>query len=97
MISGLTLQGIPEIAKVYMHLPKEESKKRIMFNAAGEFRAVQDWILETDGTALQTVLAEKDIDPQRTTSNDICEIFKVIFKCYFFNISYNLFSLLESE
>jgi len=78
MISGLTLQGIPEIAKVYMHLPKEESKKRIMFNKAGEFEAVQDWILETDGTALQTVLAEKDIDPQRTTSNDICEIFKVL-------------------
>ena len=60
-----------------MHLPKEEKKKRTVFTKEGDFQAVQDWILETDGTALQTVLAEKDVDPQRTTSNDICEIFQV--------------------
>ena len=60
-----------------MHLPKEEKKKRIVFTKEGDFQAVQDWILETDGTALRTVLAEKEVDPQRTTSNDICEIFQV--------------------
>ena len=60
-----------------MHLPKEESKKRIVITKEGEFNAVQDWILETDGTALMRILSDKDIDPVRTTSNDICEIFSV--------------------
>ena len=45
-----------------MHLPKEESKKRIVVNKDGEFTAQQDWILETDGTALMKVLSQKDID-----------------------------------
>lgn len=78
MLTDMTLQGIPQISKVYMHLPKEESKKRIVITKEGEFQAVQDWILETDGTALMRVLSEKDIDPVRTTSNDICEIFSVL-------------------
>ena len=60
-----------------MHLPKEESKKRIVITKDGEFNAVQDWILETDGTALMRILSDRDIDPVRTTSNDICEIFSV--------------------
>uniref|UniRef100_H2Z9E5 DNA-directed RNA polymerase subunit n=1 Tax=Ciona savignyi TaxID=51511 RepID=H2Z9E5_CIOSA len=63
---------------VYMHLPKEENKKRIVITKEGEFNAVQDWILETDGTALMRILSERDIDPVRTTSNDICEIFAVL-------------------
>jgi len=70
--------------QVYMHLPKEESKKRIVITKEGEFNAVQDWILETDGTALMRILSERDIDPVRTTSNDICEIFEVrtlVFLC----------------
>ena len=45
-----------------MHLPKEEAKKRIIINKEGEFVAQQDWILETDGTALMKVLSERDID-----------------------------------
>uniref|UniRef100_H2Z9D9 DNA-directed RNA polymerase subunit n=1 Tax=Ciona savignyi TaxID=51511 RepID=H2Z9D9_CIOSA len=78
MLTDMTLQGIPQIAKVYMHLPKEENKKRIVITKEGEFNAVQDWILETDGTALMRILSERDIDPVRTTSNDICEIFAVL-------------------
>ncbi|XP_078486063.1 DNA-directed RNA polymerase II subunit RPB1-like [Ciona intestinalis] len=77
MLTDMTLKGIPQIAKVYMHLPEEENKKRIVITKEGEFIAVQDWILETDGTALMRVLSERDIDPVRTTSNDICEVFSV--------------------
>ena len=66
-----------------MHLPKEESKKRIVITKEGEFNAVQDWILETDGTALMRILSDRDIDPVRTTSNDICEIFSVSCFDYF--------------
>ena len=46
---------------------------------------LQEWILETDGNGLMKVLIQKDVDPVRTTSNDVCEVFTVsyIFKLYF--------------
>lgn len=77
MLSDLTMQGIEQIARVYMHLPKQDAKKRIIINEEGEFKAVQEWILETDGTNLMKVLSEPAVDPIRTYSNDICEIFTV--------------------
>ncbi|KAI1289307.1 DNA-directed RNA polymerase II subunit RPB1 [Halotydeus destructor] len=78
MLSDITLQGIEQIAKVYMHLPTTDNKKRIMTTDAGEFKAVAEWLLETDGTSLMRVLSERDVDPHRTYSNDICEIFQVL-------------------
>lgn len=77
MLTDMSLQGIESIAKVYLHLPKEDEKKRIIITEDGEFKALQEWILETDGTALMRVLSEKDVDSIRTTSNDIVEIFSV--------------------
>lgn len=60
-----------------MHLPQTDSKKRIIITESGEFKAIADWLLETDGTSLMKVLSERDVDPVRTFSNDICEIFSV--------------------
>lgn len=60
-----------------MHLPQTNSKKRIIVTERGEFKAIADWLLETDGTSLMKVLSERDVDPVRTFSNDICEIFSV--------------------
>uniref|UniRef100_UPI00358E2B84 DNA-directed RNA polymerase II subunit RPB1 isoform X2 n=1 Tax=Myxine glutinosa TaxID=7769 RepID=UPI00358E2B84 len=78
MLTDMTLQGIEQITKVYMHLPQTDDKKRIVITDDGEFRALQEWILETDGVSLMKVLSEKDVDPIRTTSNDIVEIFTVL-------------------
>ncbi|XP_054269431.1 DNA-directed RNA polymerase II subunit RPB1-like [Macrosteles quadrilineatus] len=78
MLSDMTLQGIEAISKVYMHLPQTDSKKRIIVTESGEFKAIADWLLETDGTSLMKVLSERDVDPVRTFSNDICEIFSVL-------------------
>ncbi|XP_060647567.1 DNA-directed RNA polymerase II subunit RPB1-like [Drosophila nasuta] len=78
MLADMTLQGIEAISKVYMHLPQTDSKKRIIITESGEFRAIGEWLLETDGTALMKVLSERDVDPVRTYSNDICEIFQVL-------------------
>merc|ERR1719270_1500015 len=78
MLSDLTLQGLEAISKVYMHLPSTDDKKRIVITDTGEFKANQEWLLETDGTALMRILSERDVDPIRTTSNDICEIFSVL-------------------
>lgn len=55
MLNDLTLQGIESISKVYMHLPQTDEKKRIHINEAGEFKAIAEWLLETDGTALMRV------------------------------------------
>lgn len=79
MLSDMTLQGIEAIGKVYMHLPQNDSKKRIVVTETGEFKAIAEWLLETDGTSLMKVLSERDVDPVRTYSNDICEIFSVIY------------------
>lgn len=77
MLSDMTLQGIEAISKVYMHLPQTDSKKRIVITETGEFKAIAEWLLETDGTSMMKVLSERDVDPVRTFSNDICEIFAV--------------------
>lgn len=69
--------GIESISKVYLDLPKQTDKKRITINEEGEIKPIQEWILETDGTALHRALCTKDVDPSRTVSNDIVEIFSV--------------------
>ncbi|TKR81910.1 hypothetical protein L596_015707 [Steinernema carpocapsae] len=78
MLSDLTLQGIEAISKVYMHKPQTDDKKKITITSDGSFKSQSEWILETDGTALMKVLAERHVDPIRTSSNDICEIFEVL-------------------
>ena len=78
MLSDITLQGIESIIKVYMHLPTTDNKKRVIITETGEYKAVAEWLLETDGTSLMRVLSERDVDPIRTYSNDICEIFQVL-------------------
>lgn len=67
--------------QVYMHYPTQDSKKRIVINELGEFKAIQEWILETDGVNLLRVLSEPSVDPVRTTSNHIVEIFQVSCVC----------------
>ncbi|EFX79678.1 hypothetical protein DAPPUDRAFT_304478 [Daphnia pulex] len=78
MLSDMTLQGIESIGKVYMHWPQTDQKKRIVVTETGEFKAIAEWLLETDGTQLMRVLSERDVDPVRTYSNDICEIMDVL-------------------
>ncbi|TMS02019.1 DNA-directed RNA polymerase II subunit RPB1 [Larimichthys crocea] len=60
MLTDMTLQGIEQISKVYMHLPQTDNKKKIIITEDGEFKALQEWILETDGVSLMRVLSEKD-------------------------------------
>jgi DNA-directed RNA polymerase II subunit RPB1 len=78
MLTDMTLQGIEQIAKVYMHLPTTDDKKRTIITEDGTFKSIAEWILETDGCALMRVLSETDVDPIRTTSNDIVEIFSCL-------------------
>ena len=63
-----------------MHLPQSDAKKRTIITETGEFKSIAEWLLETDGTSMMKVLSERDVDPVRTFSNDICEIFSVSWK-----------------
>ena len=45
----------PLSLQVYMHYPTQDSKKRIVINEDGQFNAIQEWILETDGVNLLRV------------------------------------------
>ena len=38
-----------------MHMPNNDEKKRIVLTENGEFKAIGEWLLETDGTALMKV------------------------------------------
>jgi DNA-directed RNA polymerase II subunit RPB1 len=78
LLSDMALQGIEQIAKVYMHYPEQDSKKKIIINEEGQYKAIKEWILETDGVNLMRVLSEPSVDPTRTTSNHIVEIFSVL-------------------
>jgi len=77
-----------------MHLPTTEDKKRIILTDDGDFKAIQEWILETDGTELMRVLSEKDVDPVRSTSNDIVEIFTVSKIMLFYKLSTTSFRVI---
>lgn len=48
-------KGITQIAKVYMHKPTTDDKKRVVITPEGGFKAISEWLLETDGTGLLRV------------------------------------------
>ena len=77
-----------------MHYPEQDSKKKIIINEEGQYKAIKEWILETDGVNLMRVLSEPSVDPTRTTSNHIVEIFSVSdchskFKAYTVGLRFN--------
>ena len=73
-----------------MHWPTTDDKKRIVITEEGDYKAIQEWLLETDGAALMKVISDIDVDPIRTVSNDIVEIFSVSL-CSATNILYDVY------
>jgi len=69
----LQLRGVQDVVKVYI-----QEKKYTDWTPEDGFKKVDEWILETDGTNLMEVMAYPEVDPTRTISNDIVEIFKVL-------------------
>lgn len=53
--SNEIIKGIESITKVYMHKPTTDDKKRVVITPDGGFKAIPEWLLETDGTALAKV------------------------------------------
>lgn len=73
---NLSLQGFPEIKKVYTK--KVTDKFYDEKNGAFVETKREHWVIETDGVALEKVLACENVDHVRTSSNNINEILEVL-------------------
>jgi DNA-directed RNA polymerase II subunit RPB1 len=71
LLSSLKLRGIDHVKKVFMR----GGAKRTVWDDDKGFQTQDEWILETDGTNLMGVLGVDFVDPTRTISNDIVEVF----------------------
>ena len=75
LLSEMTLRGVENIKRVFMREPKMDA----INPETGEQTRVLEWVLDTEGVNLMTVMcADPRIDDTRTTSNDIVEIIRVL-------------------
>jgi len=71
-ILDLTLRGVEDIKRVFLR----EAKANVV-NAKGGYETINEWVLDTEGSALMQVMYDcPEVDHRRTTSNNITEIFK---------------------
>jgi len=78
ILNGMLLRGIPDIKKVF-----QRKNQAFQYNRSGQRKSKatdedSEWVLDTEGINLLNVLANKDVDPTRTFSNDINEIADVL-------------------
>lgn len=71
MLSSLKLRGIDHVKKVFMR----GGAKRAIWDDNSGFGVKDEWVLETEGTNLMSVLGVDYVDGSRTISNDIVEVF----------------------
>jgi intein/homing endonuclease len=70
----ILLKGIPKIKKVSMR-----QHNHIQYNAAiQKFQKVCEWIMDTDGSNFAEIMANPNIDPYRTMTNDVYEIYTTL-------------------
>lgn len=75
ILNNLALKGFPEIAKVTFS--KHSSVETC--SETGKFINSDDnWLIETDGTALAKILTVAKVDATRTVSNDNIEVLNVL-------------------
>jgi len=74
MLKTLKLRGVEDVKKVFM---RGGAKKTTWDDEKG-FGIIDEWVLETDGTNLMSVLGVDYVDASRTISNDIVEVFMVL-------------------
>jgi DNA-directed RNA polymerase II subunit RPB1 len=74
ILNNILLKGVKGIKKVSMRI-----KKRNVYNNDQDlFEKIAEWVLDTDGTNLQKILSNPNVDAVRTRSNDIYEVFQVL-------------------
>lgn len=73
LLNNIVLRGVKNIDKVILRKVKDN-----LIEKAGSYKKQDIWVLDTIGTNMLDVLGLDYIDPTRTYSNDIVEIFGVL-------------------
>lgn len=76
---GLHLKGNPSISDVTTRRTSgmDGAKMKIFEDETGSLKRLPEWIIETDGSALLEIMSHPNVDPRRTRSNDIWEVYNV--------------------
>ena len=73
MLDNLILRGVPKITKV---TPRKVLDSMVLED--GTYKATEEWVLDTVGSNLLEILSLDSIDAQRTTTNDIQEVYRAL-------------------
>ena len=73
LLNNVVLRGVKKIKRVLLRKITDN-----LVNDEGNYRKQEAWVLDTIGTNLMEILALDYIDPTRTISNDIQEIYRVL-------------------
>jgi DNA-directed RNA polymerase II subunit RPB1 len=73
LLQNVIIRGVSGINKVNLRKIKDN-----VFERQGKFEKQDTWVLDTVGTNLLEVLSLDIIDPSRTVSNDIDEVYQVL-------------------
>ena len=71
----VALQGIPGIRKVFI---REAKRTTVEAGGSGSYRTENEWMLDTEGVNLLSVMCHPDVDYTRTVSNHLIEIIDVL-------------------
>ncbi|KAJ6577080.1 DNA-directed RNA polymerase II, subunit 1 [Mycena sp. CBHHK59/15] len=75
MLNSVSLRGVKDIRKVFL---LQHDKVVIEDDGSINLRKKEEWVLETDGINLKTVMCIDGVDFKRTYSNSCVEIFNVL-------------------
>ena len=75
MLNSVSLRGVKDIKRVFL---LEHDKVTISDEGTIEARREKEWVLETDGVNLKTVMCIDGVDFRRTYSNSCVEVFNVL-------------------
>ena len=76
-ITNLKIKGIPGIAKIDLRYGEGVGNKIDYDVKTGAAIDKKIWYLITDGSHLEDVLAYEDIDPYKTTTNNLIEVYQM--------------------
>ncbi|KAF8584960.1 beta and beta-prime subunits of DNA dependent RNA-polymerase [Ramaria rubella] len=75
MLNSVSLRGVKDIRRVFL---VKHDKVSTTADGKIEPKGEQEWVLETDGVNLKTVMCIEGVDFRRTYSNSCVEIFQVL-------------------
>lgn len=75
MLNSVSLRGVKDIRRVFL---LEHDKVIVTEEGSIDAKKEKEWVLETDGVNLKTVMCIEGVDFKRTYSNSCVEVFNVL-------------------